>query len=1432
MPNQITIFTEAHNIACARAKRLLSDLLIRVQGDLGSPEGRAKTETRGFSSPGAAHAVAPTLSLSCYGDPAYVCVFGLPGSGLREEMRRCSDGQAASRLFTGGAFASFGREVRVACGGEEAGQDLRASFRRVHRSPAGRMGGRGENSFLLTDEVVEEEAGKWTLVEISLTDYPERREELLQLSSSFLLPQVFFNNFGVGGWEELQRLEQSGELETLLASSVDNYEYRQAPAVSRSLWEDREVERELRTKYDCLQGPGGGSLPATRPFFDTPLSLYQRSSIAGRVEARRASEENEGRRASTLKQTPSSRFSRRSPRHHTLRLRTASVTAQGPGDRETDGEPRRERLKFSALFGEKKPAEASPPFSEEGGAEETTPAKASSTSVSRWTLSVSRKWVEEEDERRLNSATEKREEPKREGEMRKDEKREEEMRKDEKREEEKREGTKESRNEQEKKREGRREDGRREEEREQKRSSGEEREEGNSKQPEREKEGRRISFRAEHMFGEAEKAPTRRSVSSPHVPWPASCSRLASVTPLDPRVQAPTYSPRKSASKEADELKKRDPFYAGAFFIPASEADVKSGKFSISTDPHTDCKMKKITYAELLKTLRVVLPFADRTAYLRTHKQCFVASEAVDAFCSQLHFPSRDSAVQFGRDLVRHSVIQLSHQDHLVVFADSPSLLCRLQMHQEPFVLNWTVIWTKPVVSSLLGLVRYLYTLFDELEAAHEEAKTSLIDQARVKSDARYLEFQIAVCELQTVDLLNLKSEGVKKAFLLNIYNLLCKHALIELGVPSDSMSRKTFFSSVSYCIGGYRFTLNELENGLLRCNRRACYSLTKPFGFRDQRLQFVLNEFDPRIHFALNFGAKSGPPVRFYEAESIEEELRIAAEAFCESDANVLVDLPGKTLWLSKIFSWYENDFGSTHVKVALFLLPFLHGEKRERLISLLRAAKADVLLPQSSAIDTGPFSRFTGEEERCMRETELPSPASILSSSALASSSAAQASPSRAARVSSAQTVGGEERFVHAPPLHVSSCPSTFHHTLADLHGRQKAGEGEDATAPGPASPGPHMLHANSEREAGFSHATAVPPGGPAASEPAGPGVHPRGRGVPTPGGGSTPGTFFQKLLTRSKTSLTIEGSPLAHAASLFSRSGSSSFLPGSGGATFKVKYLDYDWTPNIVVSHKYRGSWLGDVVGRVQTVLPTQVINMSLHAYGNSPAHAGHDSNRPSLQSEERDDKRGEAQPASTGVDARPHARVSDASTALGPHRKTPPVSTASEKAAERENGHTEGGNTTQRGEKTSEGTREAATHAGAGTEEAENVRGVASAGKKKKGDRKRRSNAEKLRGKKGEKREEEGEGVKREERSVPGRSGFLKGRSKGAPGGRGRDAGDAAREKAGETGELAKSEESSSEGIVLGCATPAEFQQKKKGRPRQLKEKFHLKTAEKK
>ena len=60
-----------------------------------------------------------------------------------------------------------------------------------------------------------------------------------------------------------------------------------------------------------------------------------------------------------------------------------------------------------------------------------------------------------------------------------------------------------------------------------------------------------------------------------------------------------------------------------------------------------------------------------------------------------------------------------------------------------------------------------------------------------------------------------------------------------------------------------------------------------------------------PNFVPALNCGAKSCPPIKFFNGESVREELRIAGMAFAEMDDNVRVDVDAKTLWLSQIFSW-----------------------------------------------------------------------------------------------------------------------------------------------------------------------------------------------------------------------------------------------------------------------------------------------------------------------------------------------------------------------------------------------------------------------------------------------------------------------------------------------------------------------------------------------
>ena len=43
-----------------------------------------------------------------------------------------------------------------------------------------------------------------------------------------------------------------------------------------------------------------------------------------------------------------------------------------------------------------------------------------------------------------------------------------------------------------------------------------------------------------------------------------------------------------------------------------------------------------------------------------------------------------------------------------------------------------------------------------------------------------------------------------------------------------------------------------------------------RPFGEGDPRLSLALERAEPRIHFALNCGAKSCPPIKTYSADSV----------------------------------------------------------------------------------------------------------------------------------------------------------------------------------------------------------------------------------------------------------------------------------------------------------------------------------------------------------------------------------------------------------------------------------------------------------------------------------------------------------------------------------------------------------------------------------
>lgn len=149
-----------------------------------------------------------------------------------------------------------------------------------------------------------------------------------------------------------------------------------------------------------------------------------------------------------------------------------------------------------------------------------------------------------------------------------------------------------------------------------------------------------------------------------------------------------------------------------------------------------------------------------------------------------------------------------------------------------------------------------------------------------------------------------LSSEDEKKAFWINVYNA-CFLLLRQRG-----SSKPNIYTSKLINIAGIHFSLDDIEHGVLR-RFRYKYSL----GFLPQLFvpkhirQLAVKQLDFRIHFALNCGAKSCPPIAFYSAEHIEEQLSLATLSFLESETDI--NEQEQTVHVSTLFKWYWADFG-----------------------------------------------------------------------------------------------------------------------------------------------------------------------------------------------------------------------------------------------------------------------------------------------------------------------------------------------------------------------------------------------------------------------------------------------------------------------------------------------------------------------------------------
>lgn len=279
----------------------------------------------------------------------------------------------------------------------------------------------------------------------------------------------------------------------------------------------------------------------------------------------------------------------------------------------------------------------------------------------------------------------------------------------------------------------------------------------------------------------------------------------------------------------------------------------------------------------------------------------------------------------------------------VVTHARSSSELFKLIRPGEGEVLNALIdgaprepVSTSDVLARLSGLRR-------DLEAEAYVTAQARVDYARLAASPTFLELVDAARGLHGVQLVELSDARQRKAFLINLYNVLMIHSVIVLEIERSVMEVPTIFSAVGYQVGEHVWTLDGLEHGALRGNAAHPTTRRRMFAEGDGRVAWSV-PLDARIHAALVCAANSCPPIRMYDGEEIDEQLDLASSSFVQGATRV--DHVASQVWTSAIFGWYEQDFASTG-GVPAFLVRHAEAELRQ---DLSRAFEAGYALKYSS--------------------------------------------------------------------------------------------------------------------------------------------------------------------------------------------------------------------------------------------------------------------------------------------------------------------------------------------------------------------------------------------------------------------------------------------------------------------------------------------------
>ena len=272
------------------------------------------------------------------------------------------------------------------------------------------------------------------------------------------------------------------------------------------------------------------------------------------------------------------------------------------------------------------------------------------------------------------------------------------------------------------------------------------------------------------------------------------------------------------------------------------------------------------------------------------------------------------------------TVIAIPSQEEMT--ADNINKWLKVQeMNSDPVVNNTNKIDTQQVTSTNNNKKEEVEVSQNKLvqlsqefmyEAKTGDATSGFITQLQ----------QISMNDIQST----IKTDDDKKAFWINLYNAYTQVSLKKN--PDQYKNRKQFFTSKQFGIAGKEFSLDDIEHGLLR-RSKVKWSLGyfgKLFPNKTEK-QLRVNKLDYRLHFALNCGAKSCPPIAFYKPENINQQLDLATKAYLRGEAEY--DEASNTVKLPTLMSWFRRDFGGKKKMIALLKqLSIVPADKNPKII------------------------------------------------------------------------------------------------------------------------------------------------------------------------------------------------------------------------------------------------------------------------------------------------------------------------------------------------------------------------------------------------------------------------------------------------------------------------------------------------------------------